>query len=187
MIPLPFLLAIADPASGQVLPALEAFDALCGTSETVADVQDASKVLGWASFEPENGTDQASLAAALTKMPSSEFEYELLIFRENSGTRTVFALDVHAPNGEGTFECKLIDENAVAPTDHEYLAWTGKQPTDRKRSGDTEVLVWAPSHLRAPRFVAAYFVPPDSKPIFPGKGLIVSSVRYDNSQVKGDE
>ena len=176
--PIVILLAIAASASEHQLPALEAFDQLCGESETVADVQREALELGWAVHSPEEGSEHARLAAELSRTPSNEFELDLRVFQSGSGDLTAFALDLKSPSGEAVLECKVNDDSIVRPTEGELLEWAGREPSKRRGSGSAEVLEWAPSHLPAPRSVMVYHVPLASEPEWPGKGLMVTSLRY---------
>lgn len=172
------LLAIASPEPEPTHPALAAFDQLCGDSKSVSDVVESAIGLGWNSYTPAEGSQHARLASELARVPSDKFEVGLQILQSPSKRISIFALEVISPNGEGIFECKVNDDSASRPTDAEFIEWAGMQPTNRRGEGSSEVLEWAPSHLSAPRVVAAYHVPIDINPRWPGIGLIVTSLHF---------
>ena len=175
---LAILLAIASTVPEPAHPALSAFDQLCGDSKSVSDVVKRATGLGWSTYAPLDGSQHARLASELTRVPSDEFEVELQILQSPSKRISIFALEVVSPNGEGVFECKVNDDSAPRPSDAEFIEWAGMQPTNRRGEGSSEVLEWAPRHLSTPRVVAAYHVPLDSNPRWPGIGLIVTSLHF---------
>ena len=176
---LAFLLAAMVPSEEAELPALKAFDQLCGESVSTSDIEAKAEDLDWSRHSPSAGSENARLATELARVPSAEFNADLRIFQNEAGNLTVFGLEVVSPNKEAVLECKVIDSTKSKLNEDELVSWAGAEPTKRRGSGPSEVLEWSPSHLPAPRVVAVYHVPLASEPEWPGKGLIITSLRFN--------
>ncbi|MEP1420449.1 MAG: hypothetical protein ABJK59_01605 [Erythrobacter sp.] len=175
---LAFLLAATAPSGEAELPVLKAFDRLCGESISTSEIEAKALGLGWSTHSPSEGSENAKLATELARVPSVEFNADLRIFQNEAGNLTVFGLEVVSPNKEAVLECKVIDSTKSKPNENELVSWAGAGPTKRRGSGPSEVLEWSPSHLPAPRVVAVYHVPLASESKWPGKGLIITSLRF---------